>query len=131
MNKVIYMYIQVKSLVLSHAASIWDCLCFRSGSTEVNISRLQHRVLDLLHYWLEGYYSIDFNGRQQLVNNIKEFVKDYVSEHFNKLLQIGSNIRHLVIFFINKLRNMLIRASLFFDKLEGILFFCITWYKIK
>jgi len=64
----------------------------------VNISRLQHRVLDLLHYWLEGYYSIDFNGRQQLVNKIKEFVKDYVSEHFNKLLQIGSNIRHLVIF---------------------------------
>ena len=51
----------------------------RAGSTDINIGRLQQRVVDLLHFWLEGYYSIDFQYNQELLQTLRNFIKDYVS----------------------------------------------------
>ncbi|XP_053407466.1 kinase non-catalytic C-lobe domain-containing protein 1-like isoform X3 [Mercenaria mercenaria] len=66
----------------------------RSGSTETNISRLKQRTVDLLHYWLEGYYSIDFQGKPTLVNMLRSFIKDHInddSEGGQSLLSLLSN----------------------------------------
>ncbi|WAR21994.1 KNDC1-like protein [Mya arenaria] len=52
----------------------------KSGSTEVNISRLQQRVVDLLHYWMEGYFSVDFRGRPGLISSLRDFVKEHIQE---------------------------------------------------
>ena len=51
----------------------------RAGSTDTNIGRLQQRVVDLLHFWLEGYYSIDFQYNQDLMQTLRNFIKDHVS----------------------------------------------------
>lgn len=67
------------------------CLC-RSGSTEVNIGRLQRRVLDLLHYWLEGYFSVDFRSQPHLLVQVKNFVKEHVSSHYD-LVMLPSKIK--------------------------------------
>ena len=60
-----------------------DISCYpiinRAGSTDTNIGRLQQRVVDLLHFWLEGYYSIDFQYNQDLMQTLRNFIKDHVS----------------------------------------------------
>ncbi|KAH3790012.1 hypothetical protein DPMN_168206, partial [Dreissena polymorpha] len=74
----------VLNFLTSKYASATKILTFnikkRSGSTEVNISRLQHRVIDLLLFWIEGYFSIDFKDRPALINSIREFVRDNIPE---------------------------------------------------
>nr|KAI8756211.1 kinase non-catalytic C-lobe domain-containing protein 1-like [Biomphalaria glabrata] len=55
--------------------------CHSSQSTktrDVNLTHVERRSLDLLHYWLEGYYSIDFATDKKLVSKLVDFIKEQI-----------------------------------------------------
>lgn len=58
-----------------------NILCFRSGeSGETNLTRMRQRVLDLLYFWVEGFYSVDFEDNQDLIDNLQNFLEESVSQ---------------------------------------------------
>lgn len=40
--------------------------------------RVQQRAMDLLQYWLEGYYSVDFERNESLQDHLEKFVTQRV-----------------------------------------------------
>ncbi|KAK3589437.1 hypothetical protein CHS0354_020772 [Potamilus streckersoni] len=64
---------------------------------EVNLFRLQQRVIDYFHFWLEGYYSIDFEKNHDLLLTLENFIEDKMStdfESYKTLTALLSNCRH-------------------------------------
>ncbi|XP_046360617.2 kinase non-catalytic C-lobe domain-containing protein 1-like isoform X1 [Haliotis rufescens] len=51
----------------------------RSNQSDGNIVRVMHRAVDLLHFWLEGFYSIDFEKNNALVQRLEAFVREHVN----------------------------------------------------
>ncbi|XP_046565908.1 uncharacterized protein LOC124274588 [Haliotis rubra] len=51
----------------------------RSNQSDRNIVRVMHRAVDLLHFWLEGFYSIDFEKNNTLVQRLEAFVREHVN----------------------------------------------------
>ena len=46
---------------------------------EANLQRIQRRVVDLLHFWVEGFYPIDFEDNEDLVNSLQFFLEEQVT----------------------------------------------------
>ncbi|KAL3864884.1 hypothetical protein ACJMK2_006531 [Sinanodonta woodiana] len=68
-----------------------------ADGNEVNLSRLQQRVIDFFHFWLEGYYSIDFEKNHDLLLTLENFIEDKIStdsESYKTLTALLSNCRH-------------------------------------
>lgn len=53
-------------------------LFFRGNQKDVNMVRVQQRAMDLLQYWLEGYYSVDFERNESLQDHLEKFVTQRV-----------------------------------------------------
>jgi len=51
----------------------------RNASGDLNLARIQHRVLDILHFWLEGSYSVDFEGNPEVIELLHAFLHLNVS----------------------------------------------------
>ncbi|GFO14629.1 protein very kind-like, partial [Plakobranchus ocellatus] len=52
---------------------------FRSAQShngDVNLLRVVRRSLDLMHVWLEGYYSIDFSNNKRLLRKLADFLTE-------------------------------------------------------
>lgn len=37
------------------------------------------RAVDLIHFWIEGYYSVDFEDNEELIKTVVSFIKQGVS----------------------------------------------------
>ncbi|XP_064630511.1 uncharacterized protein LOC135489206 isoform X2 [Lineus longissimus] len=65
-----------------------------------NHQRIQRRGLDLLQYWVEGFYSLDFKSNQDLIKILDDFVEDKMvkteksTESFLHLLEECRDDRH-------------------------------------
>ncbi|XP_021355503.1 protein very KIND-like isoform X2 [Mizuhopecten yessoensis] len=44
-------------------------------SNDNNMSRIQQRVMDLIYYWLEGYYSVDFERNNEATELLHAFLQ--------------------------------------------------------
>ena len=58
------------------------CMSFsvsRGNQSDVNIVRTQQRAMDLLQFWVEGYYSVDFERNEALLDHLETFVMQRVS----------------------------------------------------
>lgn len=51
---------------------------YRSKARETNLQRLQRRVVDLLHFWVEGFYPVDFEDNEDLINSLQFFLEEQV-----------------------------------------------------
>lgn len=47
----------------------------------MKLGKIQHRVLDVLFFWLEGFFTIDFEGNAELIEQLRAFVSLDVSCH--------------------------------------------------
>lgn len=53
---------------------------FRNNkSGESNLTRLRQRVLDVLYFWVEGFYSVDFDDNSDLIDTLQNFLEEAVS----------------------------------------------------
>jgi len=41
---------------------------------------MRQRVLDLLYFWVEGFFSVDFEDNQDLIDNLQNFLEESVSQ---------------------------------------------------
>lgn len=41
---------------------------------------MRQRVLDLLYFWVEGFYSVDFEDNQDLIDSLQNFLEESVSQ---------------------------------------------------
>ncbi|KAL5022627.1 hypothetical protein ScPMuIL_001782 [Solemya velum] len=48
----------------------------RGNADETNLMRIQCRAMDLLHFWVEGYHSVDFEGKLDLIDVLQEFLNN-------------------------------------------------------
>ncbi|XP_061194832.1 kinase non-catalytic C-lobe domain-containing protein 1-like [Saccostrea echinata] len=48
----------------------------RSKAREANLQRIQRRVVDLLHFWVEGFYPVDFEDNEDLINSLQFFIEE-------------------------------------------------------
>lgn len=51
---------------------------YRGKARETNLQRLQRRVVDLLHFWVEGFYPVDFEDNEDLINSLQFFLEEQV-----------------------------------------------------
>ncbi|XP_059174444.1 kinase non-catalytic C-lobe domain-containing protein 1-like [Physella acuta] len=51
-----------------------------SQPKDANIQRVRRRSLDLLTFWLEGYFSVDFKANPKLIKQLADFVQQQVDE---------------------------------------------------
>lgn len=56
---------------------MWDFF-YRGKARETNLQRLQRRVVDLLHFWVEGFYPVDFEDNEDLINSLQFFLEEQV-----------------------------------------------------
>ncbi|XP_076104710.1 kinase non-catalytic C-lobe domain-containing protein 1-like isoform X4 [Mytilus galloprovincialis] len=45
-------------------------------SGESNLTRLRQRVLDVLYFWVEGFYSVDFDDNSDLIDTLQNFLEE-------------------------------------------------------
>ncbi|GFS11535.1 protein very KIND-like [Elysia marginata] len=48
----------------------------QSHHNDLNLVRVLRRSMDLLHVWLEGYYSIDFSSNKRLLRKLADFLTE-------------------------------------------------------
>ncbi|KAK7109186.1 uncharacterized protein [Littorina saxatilis] len=52
----------------------------KGNQSDVNIVRAQQRAFDLLQFWVEGYYSLDFERNESLLDQLEAFIMQRVEE---------------------------------------------------
>lgn len=58
----------------------------RGNQKDVNIVRVQQRAVDIVQFWVEGFYSVDFERNELLLDRLESLIKQWVSQF--KLSQI-------------------------------------------
>ncbi|KAK3095807.1 hypothetical protein FSP39_019436 [Pinctada imbricata] len=64
----------------------------KSKIKEANFLRIKRRIVDLVHFWVEGFYSVDFEEDSQLQEDLNTFLEDFkissASEDGQKLCEL-------------------------------------------
>lgn len=68
---------------------------YRSKVRETNLQRTQRRVVDLLHFWVEGFYPVDFEDNEDLINSLQFFIEEQVCLFCLFVVFVGELFTHL------------------------------------